>query len=36
MFVFAMVDYKWFKFYPLQAGIFIDVSGRNKDDLRLF
>lgn len=36
MFVFAFLDWKWFKFYPLEAGIFIDVSGRNKDDLALF
>lgn len=36
MFLFAALDWRWFKFYPLEAGIFIDVSGRNKDDLALF
>jgi len=36
MFVFALVDYKWFKFYPLEAGIFIDVSGRSRRDREVF
>jgi hypothetical protein len=36
MLVIAFVDWRSFKFYPLQAGIFMDVSGRNHDDLALF
>ena len=36
MFVFALVDYKWFKFYPLEAGIFIDVNGRSRRDREIF
>jgi len=36
MFLFTFVDGKLFKFYPLEAGIFIDVSGRNRNDLELF
>ena len=36
MFIFAFVDYKWFRFYPLEAGVFIDVSGRNQGDFALF
>lgn len=29
MLLFSFIDYKWFRFYPLEAGIFVDVSGRN-------
>jgi hypothetical protein len=36
LFVFALVDWKWFKFYPLEAGVFIDVSGRSREDRALF
>lgn len=36
MFVFVLVDFWWYKFYPLEAGIFIDISGRDKQDLQKF
>jgi hypothetical protein len=36
MFVFSFIDWKYFKFYPIEAGIFIDVEGRGRDDLTLF
>lgn len=29
LFSFAIVDYRTYKFYPLEAGIFIDISGRS-------
>jgi hypothetical protein len=32
----AFIEWRFFKFYPLEAGIFIDVSGRSKEDLQLF
>lgn len=34
--VFAFVDSKYYKFYPLEAGVFIDVNGRDKKDLFYF
>lgn len=36
MCVLALVDYFWYKFYPLEAGIFVDQCGRNKDDFQTF
>jgi hypothetical protein len=36
MILLTYLDWKTFKFYPLEAGIFINVSGRNKEDLALF
>jgi len=36
LFLIAFVEWRYFKFYPLEAGIFIDVSGRSKEDLQLF
>lgn len=36
MLLFAILDWKTFKFYPLEADIFIDGAGRNKEDLALF
>jgi Na+/citrate or Na+/malate symporter len=36
MILFAIIDWKWFKFYPLESGIFIDVCNRNAGDLALF
>jgi hypothetical protein len=36
MFFFSLIDWNYFKFYPIEAGIFIDVEGRNRDDLALF
>lgn len=36
MFVFSLIDWKYFKFYPIEAGIFIDVEGRNRNDLTFF
>ena len=36
LFVIGFVEWRYFKFYPLEAGIFIDVSGRSKEDLQLF
>jgi hypothetical protein len=34
--VLSCFDWKYFKFYPLEAGIFIDSAGRNRDDMLLF
>jgi hypothetical protein len=34
--VLSWIDWKVFKFYPLEAGIFIDSAGRNRDDMLLF
>jgi hypothetical protein len=36
LFVFAIIDWKWFNFYPLEAGVFIDVSGRSREERALF
>lgn len=36
MLLLAIADYSFYKFYPLEAGVFIDVSGRNQDDLLRF
>ena len=36
MFIFAIFDWKTFRFYPLEADIFIDSAGRNAEDLALF
>ena len=36
MLVFAVLDYFYYKFYPIEAGIFIDSSGRNREDLVKF
>ena len=36
MFIFAFLDHRYYKFYPLEAGIFIDMSGRDKRDLVYF
>jgi len=36
MLAFAYVDSNHYKFYPLEASIFIDVSGRDKGDLHNF
>lgn len=30
MYVYVVLDWKWFKFFPLEADVFIDVSGRSK------
>lgn len=35
-FLFVAIDWKWFKFYPLEADCFIDVSGRSRDDRQNF
>jgi len=34
--ILSCFDWKYFKFYPLEAGIFIDSAGRNRDDMLLF
>ena len=34
--VFSGVDWYWFKFYPLEAGIFIDVSSRGREAFEQF
>jgi len=36
MFIFVVLDWKWFKFFPLEAGVFIDISGRSKKDRDTF
>jgi len=36
LFAFAIIDWMSFKFYPLEAGVFIDVSGRSREDRALF
>lgn len=34
--VFCVIDWFWFKFYPLEAGIFIDVSSRGREAFEQF
>jgi hypothetical protein len=36
MFCFAILDHYKYKFYPIEAGIFIDSQGRNQNDLQKF
>jgi hypothetical protein len=36
MFIYVAIDWRWFKFYPLEADVFIDVSGRSKKDRETF
>ena len=36
MYIFVAIDWRWFKFFPLEADVFIDVSGRSKNDREHF
>jgi hypothetical protein len=36
MLVFVVIDWRWFMFFPLEADVFIDVSGRSKEDRKTF
>ena len=36
MIVFVVIDWRWFMFFPLEADVFIDVSGRSKEDRKTF
>ena len=36
MYIFVAIDWRWFKFLPLEADVFIDVSGRSKNDRENF
>lgn len=36
MFIYVAIDWRWFKFFPLEADVFIDVSGRSKKDRETF
>jgi len=36
MYTYVALDWRWFKFFPLEADCFIDVSGRSKKDLETF
>ncbi len=36
MYIYVAIDWRWFKFFPLEADVFIDVSGRSKNDRETF
>ena len=36
LYLYVAIDWRWFKFFPLEADVFIDVSGRSKKDRETF
>ena len=36
MLLYASLDFKFYKFYPLEAGVFVDPAGRDSADLDRF
>jgi len=36
MYTYVAIDWYWYKYYALEADVFIDVSGRSKEDRETF